>query len=551
MPRASTTAVDVHANGSTDEYTLYPMRWLALFQFAVLNAGNAAQWVVFGIVVDQSKEFFGLDTVKVNMLSASYEMLFIVLGPFAMNLFDKRGVRSGLRCASFFNFIGCVGRFVAVLWAPNFTMAMISQVLLGVTFIFAYPAPPILAARWFGEKERTLATTIAAVSNSMGVAVGQLIPPLIVTPDNHGRDRWLILFAVGCSYSLIEAFLIAFVIPFGPLTPPSSAEEVKGPGRAAVIAEEEHFSGYASSSDDDVPSPPPAASAPRHNPPSIQSDEKAPLAVALNRTVAHGSSRSSLRSSASSRRRSQVASQVLDKASTWDQVRSCLARPGFRGLFVGMALFFGCQWSCMGLMAQIVKPMGISEATVGWMGFSQICAGSVFAVPFSAWVDRIRVYKAPLTAMLIACTVLYNLFAMTLTFQPDGMVPIAFTCYVLLGIPQACAVPVMFEYAVELTYPVDESLSGIAIVWLANVVAVPMLFIVPAIIGDPARENSALIALYLLVLISFVATLLVGTPEEQLQRLAYEKACRDVAHRGTDNASRAPGTSVDDSAARI
>eukprot|EP00672_Neobodo_designis_P010156 CAMPEP_0174880026 /NCGR_PEP_ID=MMETSP1114-20130205/83557_1 /TAXON_ID=312471 /ORGANISM="Neobodo designis, Strain CCAP 1951/1" /LENGTH=382 /DNA_ID=CAMNT_0016115421 /DNA_START=46 /DNA_END=1191 /DNA_ORIENTATION=+ len=367
------------------EYTLYPMRWLALFQFAVLNGGNAAQWIVFGIVVDQSKEFFGLETWQVNALPASFGISFIVLGPFAMTLFDKRGVRSGLRCASFFNFIGCILRFVAVLWAPNFTVLMISQIFLSVAFVFTFPAPPILAARWFGEKERTLATMIAATANSLGGAAGQLIPPLIVTPDNHGRDRWLILFAVGCSYALIEAVLIAFVIPFGPLTPPSSAEKVKGPGRpVAIEAAERRRSATASSSSDG----------------SEETDENGGgperLRAPLNAVEPGGATdpkhhtTTSSRTSASSCR-SQVASQVLAHASVVEQLRALLSIPAFRGLLLGMALFFGGQWSCMSVMAQIVKPMGISEETVGWMGFSQIIAGALLAMPFSAWVDRIRV----------------------------------------------------------------------------------------------------------------------------------------------------------------
>jgi hypothetical protein len=112
------------------------------------------------------------------------------------------------------------------------------------------------------------------------------------------------------------------------------------------------------------------------------------------------------------------------------------------------------------------------------------------------------------------------------------MVPLAFAAYVLLGIPQGCAIPVMFEYAVELTYPVDESLSGMAIVWLANVVSVPMIFLFPAIVGSPPHRNAALVVLFLMGAVSFVATLLVAVPEEHLKRLAYERACEDIANGG-------------------
>jgi MFS family permease len=538
MPQAPPTSGVNGAVGTPTEYKTYGMRWVALVQLAVLTGGNAAQWIIFGIVVDQSKEYFGLDTVQVNMLTASYEMVFVVSGPFAMTLFDRYGVRAGLRTASFFNGVGCLLRFVAVWWFPNFMTIMLSQLVLAVAYVFTYPAPPILAARWFGDRERTKATTLAAISNAFGMALGQLIAPLIVTPGDHSEGRWTLLFAVTCVYSLFDAILVAFVVPFGPATPPSSAEEVKGPGRAAVMAsneprcDDDNFSGYLSSSDDDDGEPRRNHNKHHPAPASVQSGA-APLLhnssnVGAGGTRTPSSHNTSTRSSVSQRRISLVASEVLDRESVLQQLRVCLSRPGYRGLFFGMALFFGCQWSCLGLMAQIVKPMGISEATVGWMGFFQIVLGSLLAIPFSAWVDRIRAYKAPLTATLIACTTLYLVYAMVLTFEPPGMVPLAFAVYVLLGVPQACALPVMFEFAVELTYPVDESLSGMGIVWLANVVAIPMLFGVPAVIGTPPTRNGALVSVYALAVISSAATLLVGIPEEKLRRLQYERACREM-----------------------
>jgi nitrate/nitrite transporter NarK len=52
------------------------------------------------------------------------------------------------------------------------------------------------AATWFGDHERTSATTICTVAGFVGPALGEMLPPMFVTQANHGRDAWMLLIIV-------------------------------------------------------------------------------------------------------------------------------------------------------------------------------------------------------------------------------------------------------------------------------------------------------------------------------------------------------------------
>jgi hypothetical protein len=61
-------------------------------------------------------------------------------------------------------------------------------------------------------------------------------------------------------------------------------------------------------------------------------------------------------------------------------------------------------------------------------------------------------YKEPLTFILLACTVLYTTTVLMMCVEPSCLVTLIFVCAVL-GLVQATAMPLWFEYALKLSYP--------------------------------------------------------------------------------------------------
>jgi hypothetical protein len=60
------------------------------------------------------------------------------------------------------------------------------------------------AATWFGDHERTSATTICTVAGFVGPALGEMLPTMFVTQANHGRDAWMLLIIVHGVHTVVE-----------------------------------------------------------------------------------------------------------------------------------------------------------------------------------------------------------------------------------------------------------------------------------------------------------------------------------------------------------
>ena len=75
-----------------------------------------------------------------------------------------------------------------------------------------------MAAQWFPDKQRALATTIASVSNPVGGALGLVIPPLIL----YITDNNLTILLIFESFlAFLSLFLVLLFFRSRPIFPPS------------------------------------------------------------------------------------------------------------------------------------------------------------------------------------------------------------------------------------------------------------------------------------------------------------------------------------------
>eukprot|EP01095_Lingulamoeba_sp_RSL-Kostka_P005943 TRINITY_DN1811_c0_g1_i2.p1 TRINITY_DN1811_c0_g1~~TRINITY_DN1811_c0_g1_i2.p1 ORF type:complete len:367 (+),score=99.90 TRINITY_DN1811_c0_g1_i2:310-1410(+) len=130
----------------------------------------------------------------------------------------KGGLRTGI-------IIGAVGTLISALLRPCapknwFWLLFIAQTIGAIVQPFILNAPPLIAANWFPDKERALATTIASVANPVGVAVGFVMPPLLVG-DNDRVE--LLLLVQGIIVAIMCVVVIIFVREKPP-TPPSFSQ---------------------------------------------------------------------------------------------------------------------------------------------------------------------------------------------------------------------------------------------------------------------------------------------------------------------------------------
>jgi hypothetical protein len=204
--------------------------------------------------------------------------------------------------------------------------------------------------------------------------------------------------------------------------------------------------------------------------------------------------------------------------------RQALASPQFVLLWVGASLFTGVMWAVSGLLPQLLMPFGIDEELCGIMGFTGTAVGTVASLGVAFVVDRTRVYKLPSVATAFAAAVALAALAAGSMYlaSPNAA---AFVAFSLFATASSCWCPIAFEFAVELTFPLDEAISAGLLMWGANFVAGVLFLSLPAVLGNHPSHSAAFTALSVFagcLVVAFAATCAVDG--SQLKRLSYETA---------------------------
>jgi MFS family permease len=480
-PNASCAAVTAEAEaaggGGDGAHRLYAMRYGALAQFCLLSGSNALQWITYATIYDEARRFFGMTSAEVNALSVIFMVVFVLGAPFGSQVFTHFGLKRGVRIGGCLNCLGAALKLLAVLAAPSFALLFTAQLILACAQVFILAAPPLVASVWFGDSERTLATTAGAIANNFGVAVGMLLPPLIVNAEHNGRGAFAFLFGLQLALTVVDVAVGAAVIPALPDTPPSASAEMR----------------------------------------LLRGAARAPAAADEGQTLVGEGQRGG--------------AVAVCLASLWAQIASAkeaFRAPSFPSLVALLGIAVGTMWAISTLSVQLFTPFGIDEGVVGWMGFTNIVVGIVTSCGAGYAIDRVRRYRAPVAAFTAMSVVMLGLIAACLfgVERPGGAV---FALYAALGAAQSSLIPVVFEFAVELTFPVDEATSGNMLMMAANFSGIVLTQMGALILGPAPSKAAAAGTLLAFAVVAVVPLVLALLLEENLLRLRFERRADGAA----------------------
>ncbi|XP_061668424.1 feline leukemia virus subgroup C receptor-related protein 1 isoform X1 [Syngnathoides biaculeatus] len=211
------------------ETKLYWHRFLVLAVFSLYSLVNAFQWIQYGILANVFTRFYQVGNDKVDWLSIVYMLAYVPLIFPATWLLDRRGLRltallgSGLNCAGAWLKCASVGQDL-------YGVTMAAQVVCSVAQIFILGLPSRVASVWFGPKEVSTACATAVLGNQLGVAIGFLLPPVLVpnTPDDVAltAHNISVMFYGTAAVSTLLFVLTIIVMKDRPPLPPSQAQAV-------------------------------------------------------------------------------------------------------------------------------------------------------------------------------------------------------------------------------------------------------------------------------------------------------------------------------------
>lgn len=217
-----------------DVVKTYKRRWLMLGLFCLFSMSNAYMWIHMNIIANVVLRYYNQSLPEdqlsqetaVDWLSMVYMLAYLICIPAGMYILDSCGLRVNNLVGSTFNALGAWLKCVAV--SPSkFPVIMAAQTVCGIAQVFIVSIPPRLAAVWFGPNEVSTATAFGVFGNQLGVAVGFLVPPLIVpnseSLEEVGQDLGTMFYA-GAAYCTLLMILMACVFQSRPPHPPSRAQ---------------------------------------------------------------------------------------------------------------------------------------------------------------------------------------------------------------------------------------------------------------------------------------------------------------------------------------
>jgi len=191
--------------------------------FSALAFMNNVVCYTFAPIAHLAEEFYA-EAIPLSFLITIFFITYVVFAFPSVRLIDTYGLRPCLIVSAWLMCVGCGMRILSVQAnkASAYYMVLFGQTIASLSQCVLVNSPPLLSQVWFGEKERTLATTIAVNCNTMGIAGAYLLGPMLV----KNKDDIPFLNTVIFMCTLILAWLV-LVFPVAPPSPPSFSSFVK------------------------------------------------------------------------------------------------------------------------------------------------------------------------------------------------------------------------------------------------------------------------------------------------------------------------------------
>ncbi|XP_072217961.1 choline/ethanolamine transporter flvcr2b isoform X3 [Leuresthes tenuis] len=205
---------------------LYKRRWFIVLLFSSYSLCNSYQWIQYGIISNIFMKFYNVEAFTIDWMSMIYMLTYI---PFIFPvtwLLEKKGLRVIALVATGLN---CAGTWIKVASVrPDlFPVTLLGQFCCSCAQVFILGMPSKIASVWFGSEEVSTACSIGVFGNQLGIAIGFLLPPILV-PNVDDMDELAhhirTMFFITAGVATFLFILVVFVFQERPKIPPTQAQ---------------------------------------------------------------------------------------------------------------------------------------------------------------------------------------------------------------------------------------------------------------------------------------------------------------------------------------
>ncbi|KAF5293178.1 hypothetical protein FQR65_LT11023 [Abscondita terminalis] len=200
---------------------VYKKRWFMLLIYFIIFPISTMQWTQFTLIANIVVDYYNVSYEAVNWTYLITSINAIVFAFPCCYLVDKFGIKNGALFAIGGATAGAWIKFYSI--SPDkFWLVLVGQAVLSVPQMCLVGIGPKLAADWFKAGEVAMANSIGIIGLQLGIALGFLLPPLLVKKETVEDD--LYTSALGLAVICTIAFVLVFLfLKDKPPKPPSQA----------------------------------------------------------------------------------------------------------------------------------------------------------------------------------------------------------------------------------------------------------------------------------------------------------------------------------------
>jgi len=427
---------DESSSKKSFEEKLFKRRWLILLLFSIYSGTNAFHWMQYPIISNIVTKYYNVTEENIDWMSLIFMWVYVPLIFPVTFLLERTGLRLVALIACLLNTVGAIIKTLAC--QPQlYGLALIGQTVISIANVFILGMPSKLAATWFGENEVSTACAIGVFGNQIGIALGFVVPPLIVSGNKDSDELGTSLRYMGAVVSLFSicTFVVVwFVFENQPPLPPTISQ-------------------YNSLEDRQY-------------------------------------------------RQKNYLNQIKDFLKSPSCVFLCISYAISTGIYYTLSTF---------LNYQILNDFKGSPEFAGKLGLIMIISGLFGSIVCGIVLDKTKLYKK--TTLMIYGFCLLS-FAFYTYILHTGNVLLIYIAVIILGFTMTAYLPVGYDFAVEISYPIDEGISS----GMLNCVAQGISIILIMGLRKLMEEVSVLLTNIIMCGALLIGLILTGLIKEDLKR---------------------------------
>jgi len=195
-----------------NSFKVYPYRWVILGVFSLVNLTVQMLWICFAPITGPAARFYGVSELQIGFLAMVFMIVYVPLSIPTAWMIDSMGYRKAVSIGAVL--LGVFGMTRGI-FSAQYSWVLISTIGLAVAQPFMMNAISTVAAKWFPISERATASGLVLVASFIGIAIGQVLSPMLMLA--YSIPAMLMIFGIATAVSSV---LFLIFTREAPPTPP-------------------------------------------------------------------------------------------------------------------------------------------------------------------------------------------------------------------------------------------------------------------------------------------------------------------------------------------